>query len=569
MGFFVWTLLSVVAAIGAVFRYIKNRIFSRDRRDVLLEMMNTKCSTFEEWSALAEEYDALCGWNEWKRIEESDDYDYELIHERVHSLKEIHSSKDLKKIMWTLRAELHRNFGGICNPQLYQSMIGTKNLIQEYVQTVCDLMITVRDFPTDVPIQISGVNGRPSHVEYFDNAVKHAFFRDTSFAFGRSALLLSGGGSLGIYHLGVVKALFNQHLLPRIISGSSAGALLAALICTRTDDEVSELFESGKINLQPFDKLDNSWHLLRKLVRFIKTGVLFDIRKLQECVIENLGDITFEEAYKRTGKILNITVDSTKKHSMPSLLNYITAPHVLIWSAACASCALPGVFEAVPLMAKDEKGAVIKYHERDLKFRDGSFWADLPLQRLSELFNVNLFIVSQVNPHVIPFISDKDKKRNFFYKARHFLLSELRNRILQLYEYKILSGGKFDMFKTIISQKYEGDITILPATGGLRDYLSALSNPTEQTLSAQIPQGQRRTWPKMSIIENHCKVERILDSFTRSTQRRPVGPTAFRSVSSIQSEFSNGDDLEAGTLIDEQAAAAAEMAFFCHLPQTL
>lgn len=27
------------------------------------------------------------------------------------------------------------------------------------------------------------------------------------------------------------------------------------------------------------------------------------------------------------------------------------------------------------------------------------------MQRMSELFNVNTFIVSQVNPHVVPFIS--------------------------------------------------------------------------------------------------------------------------------------------------------------------
>lgn len=27
------------------------------------------------------------------------------------------------------------------------------------------------------------------------------------------------------------------------------------------------------------------------------------------------------------------------------------------------------------------------------------------MQRMSELFNVNTFIVSQVNPHVVPFVS--------------------------------------------------------------------------------------------------------------------------------------------------------------------
>jgi TAG lipase/lysophosphatidylethanolamine acyltransferase len=43
---------------------------------------------------------------------------------------------------------------------------------------------------------------------------------------------------LGLYHIGVVKALFEQDLLPRIISGTAVGALIAALICIHTDDEL-------------------------------------------------------------------------------------------------------------------------------------------------------------------------------------------------------------------------------------------------------------------------------------------------------------------------------------------
>lgn len=35
------------------------------------------------------------------------------------------------------------------------------------------------------------------------------------------------------------------------------------------------------------------------------------------------------------------------------------------------------------------------------QWEDGSVQADLPMQRLSELFNINHFIVSQVNPHVV------------------------------------------------------------------------------------------------------------------------------------------------------------------------
>ena len=42
-------------------------------------------------------------------------------------------------------------------------------------------------------------------------------------------------------HFGVVKAFLDQGILPRVITGTSAGGLIAALVCTRTDDELKRL----------------------------------------------------------------------------------------------------------------------------------------------------------------------------------------------------------------------------------------------------------------------------------------------------------------------------------------
>lgn len=54
-----------------------------------------------------------------------------------------------------------------------------------------------------------------------------------------------------------------------------------------------------------------------------------DIKILEGCVRSNLGDFTFKEAYEKTGRILNITVASTKEFEVPRLLNYLTAPNVV------------------------------------------------------------------------------------------------------------------------------------------------------------------------------------------------------------------------------------------------
>ena len=41
---------------------------------------------------------------------------------------------------------------------------------------------------------------------------------------------LSGGAYLGFYHFGVARALWREGLLPRVISGASAGSLIAAML---------------------------------------------------------------------------------------------------------------------------------------------------------------------------------------------------------------------------------------------------------------------------------------------------------------------------------------------------
>jgi hypothetical protein len=68
------------------------------------------------------------------------------------------------------------------------------------------------------------------------------FLKRARAAYGRTALCLSGGAMMGNYHFGAVKALLETGLLPHIISGTSAGSVIGAMLCTRTDEELlSEL----------------------------------------------------------------------------------------------------------------------------------------------------------------------------------------------------------------------------------------------------------------------------------------------------------------------------------------
>jgi TAG lipase/steryl ester hydrolase/phospholipase A2/LPA acyltransferase len=52
------------------------------------------------------------------------------------------------------------------------------------------------------------------------------------------------------YHLGVVKTLLQQGLLPRVISGSSAGSLVAGVVGTHTDRELERFFDPANVHFE-------------------------------------------------------------------------------------------------------------------------------------------------------------------------------------------------------------------------------------------------------------------------------------------------------------------------------
>jgi NTE family protein len=78
--------------------------------------------------------------------------------------------------------------------------------------------------------------------------------------------------------------------------------------------------------------------------------------------------------------------------------------NVILWSAATASCAAPLLYPPVALLEKRSDGSVGVFWGDTAQWRDGSVAHDLPTARLSELFNVSFSVVSQANPHVLPFL---------------------------------------------------------------------------------------------------------------------------------------------------------------------
>ncbi|XP_049852626.1 uncharacterized protein LOC126332792 isoform X2 [Schistocerca gregaria] len=487
---YIYTIVIHVKFLAVAFwSYLMSKLLevtSLKNRSRSLENQLSSCSSYNEFKRIAYLIDEETGMNEWKKNPQSNLYDYVGIRKRLISLSALMiSPDDVYELKRQLRACLVRNISGIGDPRLHTACrIGTKLLIENYVDFVNRALRYICDGNFGLPLR-----------EQFE------YFYETKRAYGRSALCLSGGATLGMYHLGVLKVLYVNKLLPKVISGSSVGAIIASFFATKRDDELEDVFNRG-ISLRAFDTKGSA---RRKLYRLLTEGALMDIRKLEKMIRDNVRDLTFKEAYEKTKRILNITVASATPYETSRLLNYLTAPNILIWSAAAASCALTFLYKPVELMAKDREGNIVSFTSSDLLWADGSMTTDLPMVRLSELFNVNNFIVSQVNPHVVPFI----------WTSNLGLLGNLIRDEIQLRLKQVVSC----LLASVLNQKYTGNVTIVPDLSW-RDFARLLKNPESAWMMQCCRKSERKTWEQLSYIKHLCSIELTLDYCTRKLARR-------------------------------------------------
>lgn len=349
--------------------------------------------SYEEWEEAALHLDNLLGLDLWRYNQSSRYYDYRLINERLENLIIAREEQDVQGLVNLLRSGLVRNLGNITATRLYnRSYAGTKFLIEEYITQVAVAIEDISRLPAVPPSGVgfltstnpsgSNHNNSPSTsasssvqhpaVHFNDtssttpgsngtngleeagahaktpmtmsNQMKLDFVHDTRQAFGRSTLVLQGGAIFGLFHLGVVKALFLRGLLPRIITGTATGALVAALVAIHKEEELPAVLKGDGIDLSAFrakargengnadagQSYLSRWEtLLRRVKRFWREGYFLDVKVLEECVRANVGDLTFEEAYVRSKRVLNITVATAGQSGVPTLLNYLTAPNVV------------------------------------------------------------------------------------------------------------------------------------------------------------------------------------------------------------------------------------------------
>lgn len=480
----------------------------KSRKLKKLEKQMYSAKSYPAWCEAALEHDEVSGAKRWREVDQTSQYDFSQIRLRLDRLRSLRARQDYHGLLYTLNEGIHGNMGGMGRSSLYRrANFGTKHLIEQYIDEVDDSLRVLAELPGDV----------------LDVQDKLDFFYRANICFGRSALMLSGGGVLGFYHLGVVKTLLEQGLLPRVISGSSAGSIMAGVLGTHTDREMAHFLEPSNVHFEA----EREASVFSRM--FFGSSPQIDVGDLERIIARMIPDMTFQEAYEKTGRQVSITVAPAETHQRSRLLNAITSPNVLIRSAVMASCAVPGVFPPVTLMAKNMHGEAQTYLPTR-KWVDGSIADDLPAKRLSRLYSTNHYIVSMVNPVATPFL-DADHDRSVLGRALGALGVGVGRELLNFYRGIAQKQGdnwpRFNyMMNTIhalMDQDYSGDINIMPS---FKWYNPAklLSHLSEKDLIELMEGGQTSAYPQVEQIRLCTRISRTMEEILHRFESGDLRP---------------------------------------------
>ena len=453
-------------------------------------LSNTSCSAdakftrYEDWLAHAKKLDDRPMAKRWVTDDSSSLYDHKVIRRRLNELREVRASEDVGDLLFYMNEGFHGNMAGMGTPGLYQKTAQgkTKQLISDYIE------------------EMVGALEQLASQDLTDQQ-KVRFFRRSADCFGRSALMLSGAGSLGPFHAGVVKTMVAHDTLPNVISGSSAGSMIAATLGTRPEARTEEFWDTipdtiGKPGARP------SRGTLRQ----------DDVRDI---ISELIPDLTFEEAFEETGLRINVSVAPTLVNQRSRLLNAVQSPNACIREAVLASCAVPGVFPPVTLAAKTQSGKR-KPYVASRRWMDGSVTDDLPASRLARLYAVNHFILSQANPIVLWAMSDPNAN-DLFSQLAGLSQSAVREWARTVYPFAM--NGVRDLYPLnvftrfgfgLLTQDYTADINLYLENYPI-DPTRLLSPLSTQETRNLILAGERATWPRLEMIRNTTAVSRCID----------------------------------------------------------
>lgn len=557
----------------------------RTYNDLVNELPNLK--TYDEYLKFAKNVDILTGADIWRESFVSSNYDYETVLVLYMMLSNYDMTKkdDVAKVKDLLITDgpfMTRNFANIGDVSLYsKSLLGTKKLIEVLLKK-CNMILDEMDK---------------------NNLVDSDYFTTCNLSLGHTALILNGGSLFGLYHLGVFKALFNNNYLPKIISGSSMGACMAAMICCLPIKEVNKVLNEngyivnklineeqellkecgyGQQDLKFLDDgKDTDLNMTKMITNVIFKGYSKDIFLFYKYVkLRVCRKMTFQEAFELTGYKYNIVI-YPKEYviTCPTLLNHITTPNVIISSAI--DCSLGS--EMVPnckLLCKNFNGEIedylitnnfkIEYLSPD-RYNDSNtdnnyskvFAGEkkTAYEKLTELYNVNNFIISLARPYLSSLLANDLKNEinvsKYYQYSKSYLEHKRRSsqgEEKDLYEnFDLNTYTRYQKpfistkwiyqlerkFKTLLAMEFKHRIEVMDDLGILNQWIRKLtvdervpSNYCDNmTIVPSISDisilriiegrldnidywmsvGERSTWHYIPLIKTRCQIEFELD----------------------------------------------------------
>lgn len=303
----------------------------------------------------------------------------------------------------------------------------------------------------------------------------------------------------------------------------------------------TDYLSNGEMKRQNIRWFPKPWEMA---TYWLKHKLLVDSAEFRRTCEFYYGSITFEEAFEKTGKHVCITVSASRAHGRSAqrlLLNHISTPHVTIASAVGASCALPGVMAPTKLICKNSSGELEPFEVDGVEWIDGSVQADLPFQRISTLFAVSSFIVSQTNFHIVPFLNKEHhpSQKSWYWRLFQTMEWDIRSRALKLSRLGLFPQFFGQDISKVFKQRYHGNLTIVPQFTRMQTVgLKVLANPTYKDMEGYLKYGQIAAWPHLNAIRDMIRLERALDDCLSRLEER------LRTMHGGESEWSFQDDVD-------------------------
>jgi hypothetical protein len=142
---------------------------------------------------------------------------------------------------------------------------------------------------------------------------------------------------------------------------------------------------------------------------------------------------------------------------------------------------------------------------------------DIPKEKVNRLHNINHYIVSQANPHVVPFLNEEIDDtgvipfiQDVIVKAPMVQIEHLLELVQQHFDLPGL-GNIIKKAHAVARQNYSGDITIYPDKSLLR-IGRMFRDVGPKQMEAMMMEGRRATWPRIERIRNTTQISRTFDA---------------------------------------------------------